>query len=173
MKIIKTKNKYGFSLFVALVVSSSLLLISFLIAKITTKGLEFANTGKNSQIAFFAADAGIECALYYDTVFEPSKFATSTGGSPITCGGISVSTSGILSGTTTLARIGGGGSANPTSVFGFSLNQGINPIDACVIVLVNKSYSGSNLITRVYSYGYNSCDTNNKRRVERGIEVSY
>ena len=167
------KNKNGFSLFIAIVIASSLLLISFLISKITTKGLEFANTGRNSQIAFFAADAGIECALYYDTVFEPSKFATSTGGSPIVCGSVSITTSGSLPGTTTLARIGGGGNANPTSVFGFTLNQGLNPIDACVVVLVNKSYSGPSLITRVYSYGYNSCDTNNKRRVERGIEVFY
>lgn len=166
------KNQKGFSLFIAVIIASALTLVAFTVSKIVTRGIEFANTGRASQEAFFASDAGIECAIYWDTQ-EPSKFATSTSGSPITCAGVSVSTGGAISGTSTTARIGGGGAGNPTSVFGFTLNQGINPSNACVIVLVNKSYSGTNLITKISSFGYNNCNTNDPRRVERGVEVTY
>lgn len=171
------KNQKGFSLFIAVIIASALTLVAFTVSKIVTRGIEFANTGRASQEAFFASDAGIECAIYWDTQ-EPSKFATSTSGSPITCAGVSMSGNGLagsdaILGTSTLTRIGGGGAGNPTSVFGFVLNQGSNSSNACVIVFVNKSYSGSNLITKISSYGYNNCNTNDPRRVERGLEVTY
>ncbi len=168
----KHNNKRGFSIFIAVIIAGSLTLVAFTVSKIVTRSLEFANTGKGSQEAFFVADAGIECALYWDTQ-EPSKFATSTSGSPISCSGVSMATGSAISGTSTTMRIGGGGAGNPTSSFGFVLNQGSNPSNACVIVFVNKTYSGSNLITKVSSFGYNNCSASDKRRVERGLEVVY
>ncbi len=166
------QNKKGFSTFIAVIIAGSLTLVAFTVSKIVTRSIEFANTGRNSQEAFFAADAGIECAIYWDTKEDVSKFATSTSGAPITCAGVSMS-SGTISGTSTAFRIGGGGDANRTSTFGFVLNQGINPSNACVIVLVTKYYVGTTLMTKVSSYGYNNCDTSDKRRVERGLEVTY
>ncbi|MEK7642457.1 MAG: hypothetical protein AAB392_01545 [Patescibacteria group bacterium] len=166
------KKQAGFSLFIAVTVAGVLTIVAFTVTKIVTKSVEYANIGKSSQIAFFAADAGVECALYYDSL-EPSKFATSSSGSPISCAGVSMATSNAISGTSTTMRIGGGGDSNPTSYFGFTLNQGANPLTACVIVSVNKSYVGQILRTRVSSFGYNTCDTTSSRRIERGLEVTY
>ena len=76
------------------------------------------------------------------------------------------------------------GDADPVSVFGFVMNQvgqGANPVPHCAIVTVKKSYEDINpvdgykerLMTYIKSRGYNTCDTSNPRRVERGIGVTY
>jgi hypothetical protein len=166
----------GFSLFIAMIVSAVLLIIAVAVTDMATKETIFSSFGRESQYAIFAADAGIECALYWDSKFN--SFATSTPGAPINCNGVTMSTGGsIPSGqaqaTSTLTRIGGGGNSNPTSAFGFSLNSGTNLTNACAIVTVNKYYDGPDLITHIFSRGYNTCDASNPRRVERGIEVKF
>ncbi len=60
------RNNSGFTLFIALIVSSLLLAIGFSLSTIILKQLVFANSGKESQLAFYAADSGAECALYWD-----------------------------------------------------------------------------------------------------------
>lgn len=173
----------GFSLFIAVIVIGALLIISFTVTNISVKETSFSTSNRESQYAIFAADTGIECAIYWDAKANPnqSAFATSAPfGTSINCAGnppiITGSQNPIL-GTTTISRIGGGGDLNPTSVFGFSLNNGSNPVNSCVIVTVLKDYTGPGntvpLLTRISSYGYNTCDINNPRRVERGIEVKY
>lgn len=91
--LIKNKNnKKGFTLFIALIVSSLLLAIGFSLGTIILKQLVFANSGKESQLAFYAADSGAECALYWDrkntegyTTFD-GAFATSSVFQDILCG---------------------------------------------------------------------------------------
>lgn len=77
-------KKTGFTLFVALVVSSMLLAVGFSLSNIILKQLIFSSSGKESQLAFYAADSGAECALFWDrkdmlgyTTYE-GAFATST-----------------------------------------------------------------------------------------------
>jgi hypothetical protein len=167
------KNR-GMTLFIAVVVMGVLLFVSFAVVNVAIKGSLFASSGRDSQVAFYAADAGLECALYWDA--KPatgSAFATSTSGSPIDCSGSSISNGQAIPGSVLPTLIGGGGSGNPTSIFYFTLNQGLNPMTSCAIVTVDKYYTGSNLITHIKSKGYNTCDTTNPRRVERGIEVTY
>ena len=112
---------------------------------------------------------GVECALYWDA--QTDAFATSSSHSTtlISCGGVSVTTGSAISGTTTTARIGGGGNGS-VSIFGFPLNYGDAASNSCVIVSVIKN---SNMTTHINSYGYNTCNTSDLRRVERGVEVRY
>lgn len=60
------KNR-GITLFISVVIMGILLLVSFVVVDIAIKNTFFASTGKDSQLAFFAADSGIECALYWDS----------------------------------------------------------------------------------------------------------
>lgn len=138
------KNR-GMTLFISVVVMSILLLISLTVMNITIKSSLFANLGRESQYAFYAASAGVECALYWDSKFDPSKFNAPN--SIITCAGQD-------------STVG----SNP-SAFSFTLT----PLPYCVAVTVDKS--GGN--TKIKSKGYNTCDINNLRRVERGIEINY
>jgi hypothetical protein len=175
--IYRSNKSKGISIFIAVAIMSVLLLVSYAVTQIALKGTQFATSGRDSQFAFYAADTGLECAIYWDVKFD--KFATSTPGNNISCGnfqldtGESIPSNQTVVGTTTLTRIGGGGNANPVSVFGFNMNQGGNAMPYCTIVTVYKYYQGANLMTYIKSRGYNTCDPNNPRRVERGIEVTY
>jgi Tfp pilus assembly protein PilX len=74
------KNQ-GFTLFIAIVVTGTLLVISTGIINIALKQSSISGSGRESQNAFYAADTGMECALFWD-VKNPSgntAFATSTG----------------------------------------------------------------------------------------------
>src|SRR3989344_3829258 len=164
MKIAKLKNKNysgGYSLFLAIIILSALLIIAYSVVNISVKETQFATSGRESQFAYFAADAGIECALYWDA--QTDAFATSSSHSTtlISCGGVSVTTGSAISGTTTTARIGGGGNGS-VSILGFPLNYGDAASNSCVIVSVIKN---SNMTTHINSYGYNTCNTSDLRRV--------
>lgn len=63
---VKIQDQRGFTLFVALIVSTLLLSIGLSLSNIVLKQLVFSTTGKESQVAFYAADSGAECALYWD-----------------------------------------------------------------------------------------------------------
>ncbi len=147
----------GFALFVSLVVTGTLLLVATGVVSLAVKQSLISASGRESQQAFYAADTGIECALYWD-VKNPSgqsAFATSTG-STIFCNQ---------------------DAANPGNqwVVGGSVVSTINRINflpdpACAIVTVTKGISGT---TKIESLGYNSCDPTNPRRVERAVRASY
>jgi len=172
------KNKKGMTLFIAIVIMSILLFISFAVVNITIKSTLFASLGRDSQYAFYAADAGIECAIYWDSRYDPSKFAPSTAGTlgPATsCAGnppISTGSQTVPTNPSQSSIIGGNEAINNsnTSIFYFTMNQGANPVPHCAIVTVTKNIDGS---TYIKSRGYNTCDTSNPRRVERGVEVTY
>lgn len=167
----KFHRNRGITLFISVVIMSILLFVSFAAVNIAFKSSLFASSGKDSQYAFYAADAGMECAIFWDSKSDPSKFDVTTSGSPINCGGHSMSNGQTISGTTTVTTlIGGGGASNRTSKFGFVMDQGTNSVQYCAIVTVTKNADGS---TYINSRGYNTCDTANPKRLERGIEVTY
>lgn len=168
----KFKNSSkGVTLFIAVSIMAVLLFVSVAIANIAVKSSLFASSGRDSQFAFYAADAGMECAVYWDTRFDPSYFdvSTTSPSTSISCGGQTLTTGAAIVGTSTLTRIGGEGVNNTLSTFGFILNQGSNSVPHCAIVTVLKTGA----TTYIKSRGYNSCVVGNPRRVERGIEVTY
>src|SRR5262245_45801099 len=67
----------GFTLLLALLIGSVVMAVFFSVLAITLKEYVFSDIGRESEIAFYAADAGMECALYWDTLSEAqggSKF---------------------------------------------------------------------------------------------------
>ncbi|MBI2023792.1 hypothetical protein HYT00_00100 [Candidatus Giovannonibacteria bacterium] len=74
----------GFTLLLSLLIVSIILAVSLGVSDIISGEIFLANTGRQSQAAFYAADAGVECAIYWDTVhdgYSQSLFATSTASS--------------------------------------------------------------------------------------------
>jgi hypothetical protein len=150
------KNR-GFTLFVAIVVMGTILLVATGVVNLATRQAFISASGRESQHAFYAADTGIECALYWD-VQNPSgisAFSTTTG-STIFCNK---------------------DANNPSNewVVGGSYTSVINKIDFlpdpyCAIVTVTKDTLGG---TKIESLGYNTCDPLNPRRLERAIRVTY
>src|SRR5581483_9273097 len=161
-------SQAGFTLVVAVVITAMLLLISFVVADLATKELLIAQSGKDSQYAFYNAYNGSECAIYWDlnnNQAYTSAFNVNAPGS-ISCNNQTVTTGSETVPTVpgTPALVGGGGSGNPTSIFSINFSPG------CAIVRVTKN---PNNTTTVDSRGYNTCDTSSPRRFERGITLTY
>ncbi len=138
--------KQGFTLFMALLAVNVVLVVGLSVYGIIIREIELSGLGRDSQMAFYAADTGIECALFW--AIKKDAISTTTP-STIEC----------LEQTITA-----GGS--PISFFDLNFSNG-----ACARVIIDKS---SRLSTKIESRGYNlACDSTLSRKVERAIEVIY
>lgn len=139
----QVKNR-GAVLLIAILVSSVALAVGLGVYNRTYKELLFASFWKQTQIAFSAADSGLECAIYWDTQ-SPRPTTASCFGSNI---------------------VGWDPSQNASANFSASISGG------CVNIIITKSASVP-VITTIEARGYNTCDASNPRRVERGLGVQY
>ncbi len=151
------QEKSGFTLLIAIIVTSMLLIVSFVVVNVALKQLILANASKESQYAFYAADGGTECAVYWDF---PANGALSrfdpyyTGAHNEVCGESYVYQSLVMD-------------ANySTTTFQINFTRG------CAVVSVVKKL-GVATTTKIDSKGYNTCDVNALRRYERGVIMSY
>jgi len=141
--LIPHTSQRGFTLLLAAIVSSIVLSIGAAIFSIALKQVTLASTGKNSQFAFYAADSGAECALYWD--IRAAAFATSTVSSvpgSVRCGGPELVTAHITSADNDAAT---------TTIF-YATN------DHCVGVTIAKSLSvaTNGIVTTIHADGYST-----------------
>lgn len=156
------KNEKGFTLLIAVVTTSMLLIVSFVVVNIAVKQLSLAFAAEESQYAFYAADSGTECAIYWDLKDSTlSAFAPATPGT-ILCNSQTISTGSQTVNTIPAQSSAVGGVA--TSIFQLNFTKG------CAIVRVTKNADGT---TSVDSRGYNTCNTSAARRFERGVTLTY
>lgn len=166
MKSIFKKNNRGFTVLFAVIVSSIVLAIGLSIANITLKQIRISSLGRESQIAFYAADSGSECVMYHDLIGQAfaTSAATDLGLLPgtIDCfgreGDIENVDTAELSATTTVDLRGGGADG------------------LCVSVQIGKhdtNGDGYTDRTIILSRGYNTCSEDASRLLERGIRIRY
>lgn len=164
---IEKLRKAGFTLLISIIVTSMLLVVSFVVVNIALKQLVLASSSKESQYAFYAADAGTECAIYWDLKANSgvSSFDINNAGT-VQCNGQTISTNSQSVPTIPAqpSLIGGGGVSNRTSIFSINFTKG------CAIIRVTKNADGTTLVD---SRGYNTCDTDALRRFERGVTLAY
>ncbi len=93
----KRKAKYseGIAIYMAVTITAALVLVSFSVINLVVKQIGISGAARESQAAFYAADSGIECALYWD--LKQNVFG---GGEEITDGLVSYWTLDEASGTT-------------------------------------------------------------------------
>lgn len=195
------KNQKGFALLMAVILTSTLLLITYSLSSITLKEITLSYAGKDSELAFYAADTGVECAQYWDIRndgADQSAFSTITPNNQITCNnniikGDRGDTAGansivdIVPQTSPVTRAYFGKTSDGTSLFQFCINgdcagstNGVTNISGpCAIVTVTKKdaiANGTNepyVVTTIESRGYNTCNTDSSQRFERALYVSY
>lgn len=80
----QARSSRGFTLLLAALVASIVLSLGASIYTIAVKQVQLSSLGRDSQFAFYAADTGAECALYWDVRYD--AFATSSVTTP-TCDG--------------------------------------------------------------------------------------
>ncbi len=161
-KSYKLKASSGFTILFAVLIGSLLLSIGLFISRLSVKEITLATAGRNSETAFFAADTGIECALYWDFRVR-GLFPSSNKGSaptPIDCNG----------NANTVVSVSAQSSTAATSTFTLNFTQGSDPA-GCALVSVGKTVFGSTIIE---SRGRNECGlTQNPARVERALRARY
>jgi Tfp pilus assembly protein PilX len=146
-----TPEPRGFTLLIAVIVTSVLVSVGIALVEIAYKQIVLSSTAKSSQLAFYNADGALECGLYHDQKFNAFNQANAT--TSIRCNGQVVSVTGTNAG------------ALRTSVFTIPCTGG-----PCAQGSVLKQTNGQ---TAIYSNGYSSGLTNDIRRVERGLKVTY
>lgn len=143
----------GFALLVAVIISSVALAIGATLASIAYKQVLLASSAQDSTSSFYAADAGLECALYWDQQYDAFDYTKPS--SSITCGGTSAAIS-FVSKTAATSTV--------------SFHWPINAAGPCVDVTVAKNVSGR---AAIYSVGHNTCDLADPRLIERGLDAEY
>ncbi|MBU6310615.1 hypothetical protein KGO06_01630 [Patescibacteria group bacterium] len=144
----------GFTLLLSVLIASILLTIGYEIYNFTTKEVALSFSGRESQFAFYAADSGVECALWADAQLD--AFATSSQVAELPCGRA----------TSTLARALTG----TTYVTTFTVRTGGVPKEQCTDVRVTRSEPKQTVIE---SFGRNTCTVSDPLRLERAIRVTY
>lgn len=154
------KKERGITLLIAIIITGTLMLVATAIANIALKQATIAASGRESQYAFYAADSGAECALFWDVKNSSgiSAFATSSP-SNINCNQDQNNPS-----NPSPSLVGGSLDGKSTFTIRFL------PDPYCAVVTVTKPSDGT---TKIESLGYNTCDTTNPRRVERAVRVTY
>jgi len=175
----KQKNKKGFTLLFAVLVSTLVLSVGASIISMALKQIILSGISRDSQFAFYAANTGIECAIYSDLnsgiTFATSSSSNTSDPDSVDCA------------NQTDVEVNVTSDDGDSAVSEFTLNfsdvgdndqvDGVN-LEYCVTVSVTKYQQDTvggqiRIATNILSRGYNTCDTNNPRRIERGLEMSY
>jgi hypothetical protein len=187
-------DQKGFALLLAVIVAGVLLSVTYLMFSINLKQISLSTTGANSQYALFAADTGVECALYADqqinyndgNIFAVVATDQTTLQTTLSVrgGGVSVNCNNRASTVTTssggtVRGVSYGATKSTTSKFQVNSFTYPNPDRSCALVTVTKYIDDTTQFVHTYiqSRGYNSgdatCKGTDPQRVERGLEVYY
>ncbi len=152
-----TRNqKRGFTLLFAVLVGSLLFTLGLAIGNIALKEIILSSAGKESEKAFFSADAGTECALYWDIQQQAFPNRSGISPAPIACAGSAI--------TPTLLV------ANAQSA---TTEFEITAAPFCAKVRVEKT-NAPVAATIIESRGRSDCGAGaNPSRVERALRVTY
>lgn len=154
-------NLKGFTLLIAVVLASIAVSVTLALTNFGYKSLILSSSAKDSQYAFYAADAALECALFHDSGNAPVEgifvYNTSASAQPFTCppSNASISVTGSYA---------SGEKKYSTAWFAIHDNR-------CARFTVYKTANSA----RVYAEGTNvTCaDVSNPRAIVRAIKATY
>lgn len=166
--MIPNSSPRGFTLLIAVILSSVVLAVGLALLDVSYKQLLLASSAKESQYAFYAADGALECALYYDQQFDlfntNPKALDNLTGKDIMCGGQKV-----VAGSYSHTTDSGDGQ---TLITKFAISCPTDPTLSQANVTVYKN-SPTLPANSLYAVGESSCDPTDIRRIERGLKVTY
>jgi hypothetical protein len=159
----KDKNQKGYAILFAVVVISA---ISVIVAGLTNTSLKqvvLSSLAKDSQIAFYQADTASDCAFYAEMVHSlqsGNENFFQTNGQAWSCGGEDLIVRSVDNGNYDLV---------PTEALEVSN-------DPCFRISVVKNITETDppsVFVNIKAKGYNVCNKNNPKIVEREIEINY
>lgn len=158
----KLRSRRGFTLLLAALVASIVLSLGSSIFLIAKKQVTLSSLGRDSQFAFYAADTGAECALYWD-IRHAAFGATAPSGA--TCDGVPM--------TQTVTE---GDRSTPPYEITFQMDLFTNSGGSGNCVQVHVQKNDSNPFTVIRADGYSTpcgvIDTS-ARALQRSVELQY
>jgi len=148
-------SRRGFALLYAVMISSIILAITLGVMDVATQEIKFGTSAKDTDDAFFAADTGAECALYYDRLAPTNNAFTGT--ATMSCAGNTIT---ITS------------SGSPASFWSFTVPGLGSAGQGCAKVTVDKTTTPTHVISKGYNDGGSSC-VQGPNSVERQLELNY
>lgn len=145
------------------------------------KQLVLSTADRESQIAFYAADTGMECAYYWDfradlsgsttqSIFQTvTPLVTPLATLAPTCAGQNIVTTAGPTGEAAFDRTQT--PSNPGEDATTFFITGLNGTQACAYVIVKKNKTTAT--TTIESHGQNRCILGDTKRVERAIQFRY
>lgn len=152
---LKFSNQKGFAMLFTVLLVSLILSIAISISNLTLKQAILSGLAKDSGIAFYQADAAVECGLQQSVSLDKFPYGLSVGGAPASfdCGGISLFLDTAKSDTDY-----------------FVYKTSISNNQPCFSIIFNKANTDG--FSRVTGSGFNVC-TQTPRQVERTLEAKY
>lgn len=146
----KTQNigDRGFVILFAMLISTIMLLITSGIFNVVQKQVVLSSYSRESQRAFYAADAALECALYYDispTIVQTSFPIDGTTLATMSCAGEDFEIESL------------GSTDQYDHSFAFRYFNNSDDSMGCAYVFVEKSEAGGVFDIRATAAGFNSC----------------
>lgn len=172
MKIKNTKK--GYTLLFAVLTATLVLGVAVFILSVSKKQYQLAIAARESMFALYAADSGIECAVWADKIGDlaTSTVNQTTGGdeaqnAKINCNGILVEATPYTVNNTLQTDNWSGDTNYKSGEMKLDLQ-----IPSCTLVTVYKGNRKDNggLKTVIESKGYNSCDGNGPTQSNRTVE---
>ena len=166
MKKYLPKQHNGFVILFTILIAAIIMVIGIGIYSIASRETVLSGTAREAQYAFYAADAGVECALYAQSLENAGTTVFATGAPAFDCGLNPVS---ITSGDGTFAT---------PYVFNVYVDASKKTC-AQVNVFEYTPVGGGGPVRRVIAQGYNICRpdgtplTTNPILVERDLDASY
>ncbi|NUQ57156.1 MAG: GIY-YIG nuclease family protein [Candidatus Paceibacter sp.] len=140
----------GFTLLMSLLVISIILSIGLGVSDVIIRETKISGLGRESQVAFSAADAGVECAFFWEIKHPGLTQSAFNSANSVSCAGNTVNNN------------------FSTNISNFTLNLGNS---SCVSVKVDKASSPTQTI--IESRGYNTdCGAVSPFKVERAIRLT-
>lgn len=186
-KELQTKKR-GFTLLFAVLVSTLVVAIGATVITIALRQTILSGTSRESQYAFYAANTILECAFYWDIIGVPSQDAPvfpvvgeagTADEEDVTCAGGSIATGNGFDDDTETDFANSGWTQGNDGVTTFRIEIRDQQEDFshlyCAEATVTKVVdSGTGVITTtIEAKGYNTCELDSPRAVERGLVQSY
>ncbi len=158
----------GFTLLLAALVSSIVLAIGVSLSELAQKSIVLSSLGRDSQVAFAAADSGLECALYWDMRKNLFQIGVAPTLDPApSCDGQNISVS-----------VTNGDRSTYPYTLSFQFAPTSNGVSYCARVSITKTtnMSTGGITSVVHSDGFSTdCDSisTSQRALQRSIELRY
>ena len=152
------KNENGYAILFTVIIVSAISVITAGISNAIYKQIVLSSLARDSQTAFYQADTASDCALLFDLEVRETNQDFSDGKSfTWECGGFVMD---ITPGATSYTIMPNSSQSNTNS--------------PCYRIETEKNNTDpENPITTILANGYNICNKNNIRTVERQIRIVY